>query len=370
MDRKVDDIRLGDVCIKIGSGATPRGGKDTYKIDGIPLIRSQNVLDFSFSNAGLAFIDDNQARLLNSVTVQENDVLINITGDSVARVCIIPTDYVPARVNQHVAIVRANTDKADPYYLLYLLQFLKPQLLSIGSSGGTRNALTKQMLENLEINIPLLSEQIKIGRILRVLDDKITNNKKINHHLEQMAQAIFSEICSEGENVILSDILTVCYGKDHKWLDSGEIPCYGSGGIMRYVDKAIYSGETVLIPRKGSLNNVLYINEPFWTVDTMFYTRMIRPNVAKFVYFSVRNLDLAGMNVGSAVPSMTTAVLNALEIVLPSDENLASFEEDVSPMFLQMQANNMESSRLELLRDALLPRLMSGELSVSDISNN
>jgi type I restriction enzyme S subunit len=101
----------------------------------------------------------------------------------------------------------------------------------------------------------------------------------------------------------------------------------------------------------------------FWTVDTMFYTHMTRPNVAKFVYFTVRVLDLAGMNVGSAVPSMTTAVLNALEIMLPSDESLASFEVAVNPMFLQIQANNAESARLAELRDSLLPRLMSGELS-------
>ncbi|MDR1539965.1 MAG: restriction endonuclease subunit S [Clostridiales bacterium] len=166
---------------------------------------------------------------------------------------------------------------------------------------------------------------------------------------------------------MLSDILTVCYGKDHKRLDDGEIPCYGSGGIIRYVNEALYSGESVLIPRKGSLNNVLYICKPFWTVDTMFYTHLTRPNVAKFVYFTMRDLDLAGMNVGSAVPSMTTAVLNALEIALPSDDILASFEETVGPMFLQMQANNSESARLAALRDALLPKLMSGELSVADI---
>ncbi len=105
---------------------------------------------------------------------------------------------------------------------------------------------------------------------------------------------------------------------------------------MRYVDESLYCGESVLIPRKGSLNNVFYINEPFWTVDTMFYTHMTHPNVAKFVYFTMRDLDLAAMNVGSAVPSMTTAVLNALEIILPSDDKLARFEKSVSPMFLHM----------------------------------
>ena len=183
MDKETIDLRLGDVCTKIGSGATPRGGKDTYKSAGIPLIRSQNVLDYSFTTDGLAFIDDKQARLLDNARVQENDVLINITGDSVARVCMVPADYVPARVNQHVSIIRANAQKADPYYLLYSLQLLKPHLLSIGSSGGTRNALTRQMLENLEIYLPPLSEQIKIGHTLRTLDDKIANNTTINHNL-------------------------------------------------------------------------------------------------------------------------------------------------------------------------------------------
>ena len=191
----------------------------------------------------------------------------------------------------------------------------------------------------------------------------------LNHHLEALAQAVFLELCTEGKTAVLSDILTVCYGKDHKQLGTGKIPCYGSGGIMRYVDKTLYAQESVLIPRKGTLNNVLYVNEPFWTVDTMFYTHMLRPNVAKFVYFIVRNLDLAGMNVGSAVPSMTTTILNALEIVLPCDDVLSIFEGIVAPMFLQIQTNNIESAKLAALRDALLPRLMSGELSFAEIGD-
>jgi type I restriction enzyme S subunit len=177
-------MRLGEVCDKIGSGATPRGGKQAYKTNGIPLIRSQNVLDFSFSKQGLAYIDDVQAKQLENVTVRLNDVLINITGDSVARVCMAPVDSVPARVNQHVAIVRATPKVADPAFILYSLQNLKSHLLSLASSGATRNALTKQMLENIEVNLPPLPEQIKIGRTLKALDDKIENNTAINHHLE------------------------------------------------------------------------------------------------------------------------------------------------------------------------------------------
>ncbi|WP_455759991.1 restriction endonuclease subunit S [Cloacibacillus evryensis] len=267
-------------------------------------------------------------------------------------------------------VMRAKAEISDKDFVYYLAisPFFRDIAIQsmIGSSG--RQRVQQSVLDATELFVPPLPKQIEIGRTLRTLDDKIANNAKINHHLEQMAQAIFTKLCCNCEQAVLSDILTVCYGKDHKCLGDGQIPCYGSGGIMRHVDKALYTGESVLIPRKGSLNNVLYVNEAFWTVDTMFYTQITRPNVAKFAYFIVRDLDLAGMNVGSAVPSMTTAVLNSLEIVLPSEGALATFEENVTPMFLQMEANNNESMRLAELRDALLPRLMSGELELPHAS--
>jgi type I restriction enzyme S subunit len=150
-------VRLGDICTKIGSGATPRGGKESYKETGIALIRSQNVLDFSFSNIGLAYVDEKQASQLENVCVSEHDVLINITGDSVARACLAPKDYLPARVNQHVAIIRAKADMVYFKYILYVLQTKKAHLLSIASSGGTRNALTKAMLEEMEFPLPPLA---------------------------------------------------------------------------------------------------------------------------------------------------------------------------------------------------------------------
>jgi type I restriction enzyme S subunit len=168
---------------------------------------------------------------------------------------------------------------------------------------------------------------------------------------------------------LLSELITVKYGKDHKKLTGGTIPVFGSGGVMRFVDTALYNGESVLIPRKGTLNNVIYVDQPFWSVDTMFYTVMNRPNLAKFVYFFARSKDLASMNAGSAVPSMTTEILNSLPVVIPPDSELARYEELVGAQFRQMQANQAENGKLEAIRDSLLPRLMSGELSVAELGD-
>lgn len=165
----------------------------------------------------------------------------------------------------------------------------------------------------------------------------------------------------------LTDLVTVRYGKDHKKLDDGEYPVYGSGGIMRYVERPLYDKESVLIPRKGTLNNVMYVNEPFWSVDTMFYTEMKRDNVAKFVYHFVKSKDLASLNAGSAVPSMTTAILDAMPLLIPDDTTLERFEKTVAPIYETIQHNTRETTNLATLRDTLLPRLISGEIDVSSI---
>ena len=130
--------RLGDCCLKIGSGATPKGGKDVYLDSGpVRLIRSQNIYNEGFSPSGLAFISEEQAKKLDNVSVLAGDVLLNITGDSVARVCQAPAAYLPARVNQHVAIIRADPNTFDARYLRYFLASPAQQDLMLGLAAAS-----------------------------------------------------------------------------------------------------------------------------------------------------------------------------------------------------------------------------------------
>ena len=157
-------IRLGDVCTKIGSGATPRGGSDVYLQDGpYTLIRSQNVYNDGFHHDGLAFIDEKHAAELENVEVLEGDVLLNITGDSVARACQVDPSVLPARVNQHVAIIRPDPSQLAPRFLRYVLVSpeMQAKLLSWAGSGGTRNALTKGMIESFDVLVDLPPQPLR-----------------------------------------------------------------------------------------------------------------------------------------------------------------------------------------------------------------
>lgn len=267
------------------------------------------------------------------------------------------------------AIVALPKEGVDIRYTYYLL---KSAHLNRRHIGTGQPLLTQDILNRIECAVPSLQDQKRISSVLWLLDEKITENQRINNNLLEQAQAIYTSMFISNADPSwqqgrLSDLITVRYGKDHKKLADGAYPVYGSGGIMRYAERPLYEKESVLIPRKGTLNNVMYVNEPFWSVDTMFYTEMRMPNVAKFVYHFVKSKDLASLNAGSAVPSMTTDILNAMELLIPSESALAEFESIVAPMYRAIKDNDIQVAQLAKLRDSLLPKLMSGELDVSEV---
>lgn len=254
----------------------------------------------------------------------------------------------------------------DTKFMYYLLKTFDFTQLNTGSAVPSLN---RNHIHELPVSIPDLPTQHRIASILSSLDDKIDLLHCENKTLEAMAETLFrqwfiEEAKEDWKEGKLGDLIDVKYGKDHKKLLDGKIPVLGSGGIMRYADTALYDKESVLIPRKGSLNNVMYINEPFWTVDTMFYTEMRQLNVAKFVYHFMKNQDLANMNVGSAVPSMTVEVLNNIPIDIPPQNIFDKFEGAVSLLYSKKEHNNKQIQTLIQQRDSLLPKLMSGEVKI------
>ena len=206
---------LKELTTKIGSGSTPRGGKSAYIDSGIPIIRSQNILDLSFHESGLAFISEEQAQAMEGVSVHLNDVLLNITGDSTARVAIWNRRQ-QARVNQHVAIIRANPDQLDPYWLMYWLYSpeVKQHLLMLASSGASRAALTKGMLEQLELPDFSVRQQQSISAPLRALDDKIAANQTSISKIDEILRALWQkELSLSNIDVPLSSLASFINGK-------------------------------------------------------------------------------------------------------------------------------------------------------------
>lgn len=166
-------VSCKEIISKIGSGSTPLGGNKNYKSKGISFIRSLNVHNNKFINDGLVFIDEKQSEKLKNVNVEKDDILFNITGASVARSCIVPLNILPARVNQHVSIIRCNKEIIKPIFLCSQLTNIQYQsfLLKIAkNNGATREALTKEQLENLNIILPPIELQNKFADFVKQVD--------------------------------------------------------------------------------------------------------------------------------------------------------------------------------------------------------
>ena len=368
------------ITVSLGEIANVKGGKRLPK--GINLITRPNkhpyirVRDLNGEktlelNNNYEYVDDIIQKTISRYTVKKGDIVLSIVG-TIGLVGIVGDSLDGANLTENCVKLTSLQGINKDYLYYFLKSFKGQQEIRKGVVGAVQAKLPIKNIQAIKLELPDIETQFKIVSILKALDDKIALNNKINDNLEQQAQAVYinlfiTNVNPDWKQGKLSDLVSVKYGRDHKKLADGEYPVYGSGGIMRYVERPLYDKESVLIPRKGTLNNVMYINRPFWSVDTMFYTEMKMPNIAKFVYHFIKSKDLASMNAGSAVPSMTTDILNAMEVVIPSAAVLEEFEGIVSPMYKEMQENDKQSTTLGKLRDFLLPKLMSGEIDVSGI---
>lgn len=161
----------------------------------------------------------------------------------------------------------------------------------------------------------------------------------------------------------LKDLVNINYGKDHKKISNGNIPVYGTGGLMRYVDKYIYDGNSVLIPRKGSLNNVKFVQGKFWTVDTMFWTKINSEIVLpKYLYYCISKINLAALNVGSAVPSLTVKILNELQFNIPNIDEQQKIINKIAPIEAKIILNNQINDNLAKLKTEIFNNMFDSKL--------
>ncbi|MEO5956487.1 MAG: restriction endonuclease subunit S [Nitrospiraceae bacterium] len=393
--------RLKDITSKIGSGATPRGGKNGYKVEGITFIRSLNIYDFSFTEEGLAHIDDEQAAELDNVTVQKDDILLNITGASVARCCLANPRFLPARVNQHVAIVRVRPEVADPRFVMYCINspHYKSRLLALAQGGATREALTKTTIEDFEAPHPPLSVQRRIGAILSAYDELIENNQRRIKILEEMARSLYREwfvhfrfpghdkvkmvpsslgpIPQGWEVKPLGALATVTMGLSPKGdtynEDENGTPLV-NGPVEfgdRFTKRVKWTTEPTKFCKEGDL--VVCVRGSttgkYVKSDGMYCLgRGVCGISSKYQCFIERLFEnqlptLLGQTSGSTFPSWTGPQLKSHPVPSPPLEVLARFDALVKPMSAAVLGYSRQIQNLRRTRDLLHPRLLLGQLT-------
>jgi type I restriction enzyme S subunit len=360
-----------------------------YELSGnIKVIRGKNITE-----GYLRWNDDSRywnhsTEKLEKYVVKLDDIVIGMDGSKIGKNrAIVRESDLPSILAQRVGRVQSKEGISCQKFLWQLINNNNFEIYIENVKTGTSIPhISLGQIGNLEVNLPPLKEQKAIANILSVIDDKIENNLSTNKTLEDMAMALYKHwfvdfgpfqdgefieselgLIPKGWEVKrLEELLEIKYGKDHKKLKEGNIPVYGSGGIMRYADTFLYNKESILIPRKGTLSNLFYITEPFWSVDTMFYSIIKNSTFGKYIFHFLKSLDLASMDVGSAVPSLTTSLLKRIDVIVPAVSEIENFDIEISRFFKEMKLNKDESQTLTKLRDTLLPKLISGEIRLKE----
>ena len=380
---KWEKVKLGELY-EVHNGLSKAG---KFFGEGYPFLTFSTVFNNYFIPKQITDLVQSTEKEQESYSIQRGDVFVtrtSETSDELGMSCVALKDYPMATYNGFTKRMRPITNRVFPEYIGYYMRLpsFRGEFRAF-STMTTRASLRNEDLLGLEVKLPSIEIQKQIAGILSAYDDLIENNQKQIKLLEEAAQRLYKEWFVDlrfpgHENTkivdgvpegwsrgLLKELISVNYGKDHKKApDDGNIPVYGSGGLMRECNKSLFSGEAVLIPRKGSLNNIMYVDETFWTVDTMFYATMKQPHTAVFVYFFVKAFDMYSMNIGAAVPSMTTKILDAMDVVIPDKETLEKFDKYAKTYFNKIKTMQGQNERLKTARNLLLAKLMSGEVEV------
>lgn len=385
---------LKELTTKIGSGSTPRGGKSAYIGSGIPIIRSQNIMDLSFHESGLAFISEEQAQSMESVSVHLNDVLLNITGDSTARVAIWNRRQ-QARVNQHVAIIRANPDQLDPYWLMYWLYSpeVKQHLLMLASSGASRAALTKGMLEQLELPDFSVRLQQSISAPLRVLDDKISTNVRIINATDSLVDVLYSRVSKMPTEQSFAKVVQVFGGStpstkndafwdgDINWATPTDITALDGpwiGDTSRKITEAglasmsssLHPENSILMTSRATIGAIALASGPIATNQGFIVVEApdeLTPWL--FAQMKARKREFEAWANGATFMELSRGNFKKLPFIGCSEDDLQAFNDVAWPLLKRAQAAQKENQVLARTRDELLPLLMSGRITVGEAEN-
>ena len=404
--REWKKVKLGESCTKIGSGATPKGGSTVYTSNGTSFIRSQNVYNLRFDYNGLTYINDEAAEKLKGVSVIENDILLNITGDSVARTCIVPNTILPARVNQHVAIIRAKSELLNQKYLNYYLASpaMQAYMLSLAvGKGASRNAITKLMIENFEVPCPSLEVQCRIAEILFRYDSLIENYQKQIKLLEESAQRLYKEwfvdlrfpgyentkivdgVPEGWEKKEINEFISILSGyafKSSSFVEDGDYKIV----TIKNVQDGFFDGKNLShireIPNKmpkhcflttgdlllsltGNIGRVCMVignnyllNQRVAKIESVFPAFAYCLFRSENMFTSINNLAN-----GAAQQNVSPIKIGTLGIVV-NNEIISKFENIVGNIRNQILVLYSQIEELTEARDRLLPKLMGGEIEV------
>ncbi len=308
--------------------------------------------------------------------VHFGDVLISITADIGIIGYVDELVLLPAYINQHIALVRFDAAIINSQYASYFLAAAQSQkLLRALTDSGAKAGMNLSTVHSIKIAAPpTINEQTAIADALHDADASIETLEQFLAKKRQIKQGAMQELLSGKRRLaghtddwavkLLGELLRVRHGKDQKNVEStsGTFPILATGGQIGWADKFIYDKPSLLIGRKGTINKPRYIDMPFWTVDTLFYSEIKEPNCAKFLYYRACLIDWMQYNEASGVPSLSARTIEAIEILCPIPDEQEKIADYLSDMDAEITTIETKLTKARHLKQAMMQKLLTGQI--------
>ncbi|NLR01137.1 restriction endonuclease subunit S [Streptococcus mutans] len=364
------EYKIADLVEIIFSGGTPNTKVNEYW-NGSLLWLSSGETKNRYINSTEKTITESGAQNSSTRLALSGDVVMASAGQGYTRGQVSFLN-VNTFINQSVIAIRANEKLLDKKFLFYNLSNRYEELRAISDSNSIRGSITTKMVKSMTINIPNLDTQKSIANVLSSIDDKIENNKKINHHLEEMATSIFENMfpnVSSGKSTIGNYIIPK-RGKNLLSKDAivGKVPVV-AGGLQPSTFHNIANTKSPVLTISASGANAGYVNLwhiPVWSSDSSYIDTSITDNVYFwYVMLKKRQQEIYDSQTGSAQPHIYPKHIEIMPTIDLSEDKMSHFTKQVTPLFESLGNNIKEIGKLQTLRNTLLPKLLSGEISVN-----
>lgn len=383
-------MELGELNIHIGDGnySSKYPKNSEFLEEGVPFISASDFQGRVFIADGMKHISEELHSVLLKGHLKPRDILVVVRGNGCGKVGFVPAEYDNANINAQLALLRCDNQTVNSEYLYYLLSTNEYQnKLKALCSGSAQPQLPIKSLKKLQLELPKYEMQLKIAGVAKIIDDKMLNNAAINRNLSEQAVAIYRELildatedCSEG---ILSDVADIIMGQSPKgdtYNENGEGAVFYQGRAEfgdRFPTRRLFTTDPKRMAKENSV--LMSVRAPVGDVNVAYEECCIgrglcsvasKDNHQSFVLYTMYSLkeqfDVYNGE-GTVFGSINKDSMNGMAIQIPNKSLMDKFEEIVSPMDAIIKANYEENCRLIAMRDSLLPKLMSGELDVSDL---
>jgi len=370
--------KLEEICVPSGLVRGPFGGslkKSIFVRKGNKVYEQRNAIYKSF-RIGDYFIDDDKYTELSRFAVEENDFIISCSG-TIGKIYKIPTEAPKGVINQALLKIRLDKNKCDLDYFYIYFQWDKFQskITDDTQGGAMKNLVGMSVFRNTLIYMPPdIAEQQAIASALSSFDEHIDNLAELIEKKRAIRNGALEDLVSgktridgfddEWEKGVIGDILTILHGRNQFSVESfsGKYPILGTGGVIGKAAEYLCDWECVLIGRKGTIDNPLYMDTPFWTIDTLYYSRPMQNQSVKFQYYLFCTICWADYAESSGRPSLAKKVIEEIPIRIPSEPEQKAIAQILTEMDDEIESLETERAKMMQVRDGAMDDLLTGRM--------